>query len=263
MTNYKKIFIIFLFGILLIFPLSSFSQNCRQLEVPIPGLKTTCLPALPDYIGAIYNFALMVSGVICLGALLYGGFRYLTSVGRPAAMSDARDQIFSAILGLIILFSAFLILKTINPELVILYQEPPQTFGCTTANDCPPKTDCESNNKCKYCKDGICQYVLYPCNTVNDCPDLECIEGLCSVAASGNWASGCSSYLTSNDCTRANCKWCSTCSGCCVNAWGVDKCINPNEDCGYTPDTPGERCNNCGAGTECEGATCGCAPLGP
>jgi len=234
MTNYRKIFIIFLFGILLIFPLSSFSQNCRQLEVPIPGLKTTCLPALPDYIGAIYNFALMVSGVICLGALLYGGFRYLTSVGRPAAMSDARDQIFSAILGLIILFSAFLILKTINPELVILYQEPPQTFGCTTANDCPTKTDCESNIKCKYCKNGICQYVLYPCNTVNDCPDLECIEGLCSAAASGNWASGCF-YSHQNECEdpKVKCDWCPKCSGTNVNSWGFDKCVDEGTDCGY------------------------------
>jgi hypothetical protein len=265
---FKKILIILPIIIFLSFFLFDFSLAQRELEVPIPGLKTTKIPALPDYITAIYNFALMIIGIICFGALVYGGFLYLTSAGNPARIKEAKDQIFSAILGLIILFSAYLILRTINPELVILYQEPPQTFGCTKKEDCPVKTDCESN-KCKYCKDEVCQYVLHPCNTVNDCPDLECIKGenqatgICSVTTSESWASGCSSYLTSDDCTKAHCKWCPTCSGCCVNAWGVDKCVNPDEDCGYTPDTPGERCNNCGAGTECEGATCGCAPLGP
>jgi hypothetical protein len=174
----------------------------------------------------------MVIGVICFGALLYGGFRYLISVGSPAAMADARDQIFSAILGLIILFSAYLILKTINPELVILYQEPPQTFGCTTKNDCPAKTDCESNIKCKYCKDVVCQYVLHPCNSVNDCPDLECKDGICSPPESESWASGCS-YYNQTECEGAGCKWCPKCSGDKVNNWGFDKCVNQGTDCGY------------------------------
>ena len=48
----------------------------------------------------------MIIGIVVLGALIYGGFRYLTSAGKPAAMADAKDQIFSAFLGLIILFSA-------------------------------------------------------------------------------------------------------------------------------------------------------------
>jgi len=120
MLNYKKILIIFFSAIFLAFALFSFSFAQRKLEVPIPGLKTTTLPALPDYIVAIFNFSLMIIGIIVFGALIYGGFRYLTSAGSPTAMADAKDQIFSALLGLIILLCSYLILTTINPELVIL-----------------------------------------------------------------------------------------------------------------------------------------------
>jgi hypothetical protein len=236
---FKKILIIFPIIIFLSFFLFDFSLAQRELEVPIPGLKTTKLPALPDYITAIYNFALMIIGIICFGALVYGGFLYLTSAGNPARIKEAKDQIFSAILGLIILFSAYLILRTINPELVILYQEPPQTFGCTKKGDCPVKTDCESN-KCKYCKDEVCQYVLHPCNTVNDCPDLECIKGenqatgICSVTTSESWASGCF-YSHQNECEdpKVNCKWCPKCSGNEINSWGFDKCVDEGTSCGY------------------------------
>jgi hypothetical protein len=207
MANYKKIFIIFLFVILLIFPLVVLGA-CRQLEVPIPGLETTCLPALPDYIVAIFNFALMIIGIVCFGALIYGGFRYLTSAGKPAAIADAKDQIFSALLGLIILLSSWLILNTINPELVILNPLKP----CVRLEDCPP--------------------------------GQECIEGVCRLPGGGlefqPWTSGGSSYFLEKECTNAknekgeNYKWCPACLTNHVNAWETDKCVDPETDCGYT-----------------------------
>jgi len=130
MLYLRKILIIFLFVIFLSLIFVDFSFAQRELEVPIPGLTTTTLPALPEYIDAIYRFAVISFGLICFGALVYGGFRYLTSAGSPAAMADAKDQIFSAILGLIILFSSWLILNTINPELLIL---------CKPGEVCPSK----------------------------------------------------------------------------------------------------------------------------
>jgi hypothetical protein len=120
MPGYRKILILSFLVIISVFILADLAFAQRELEVPIPGLETTTLPALPDYIVAIYNFALMIIGIICFVTLIYGGFRYLTSAGKPAAMADARDQMSSALLGLIILFSSYLILRTINPELVIL-----------------------------------------------------------------------------------------------------------------------------------------------
>jgi hypothetical protein len=179
----------------------------RKLEVQIPGLTTTTLPALPDYIKAIYEFSLMAVGIICLGALIYGGFRYLTSVGSPTAISDAKDQIFSALLGLIILFSAWLILNTINPELVIL--NPTPGGGCTQDPECPPGNVCDVANK-----------VCVPYSTqIND------------------WLSSsteCSVRPTDACESDVACKSCPLCSGTSINKWGADKCVKTDEDCGYT-----------------------------
>jgi len=277
MANYKKFFTISLLGILLIFPLFSFSQGCRQPEVPIPGLQTTCLPALPAYIVAIYNFALMVIGIICFGALLYGGLRYLTSVGKPAAIGDARDQIFSAILGLIILFSAYLILRTINPELVILREKPLETKYCTTSTiNCTSNANCPADypncgggmcNTCpsQTCNAGRCNYSLNICDGSTPCPPLQCIEGICSVPASGNWASGCF-YSHQNECEdpKVNCKWCPKCSGNKTNNWGFDKCVDEGTDCGYhcvkgEEGGCGANCEknaDCGAGKTCVNCIC-------
>jgi len=206
MLNYRKVFIIlFFFAIFLISPLATFSiGGCRQPEVPIPGLTTTCLPALPDYIVAIYNFALMIIGIVCFGALIYGGFRWLTSAGNPAALADAKDQIFSAILGLIILFSAYLILTTINPELVILG---------VPGGKCAKNADCPTGQECV---GGICFSSAYP------------------VLPGGGNLTNCSSYIFSGDCTNAGCKWCPECSGNLVNSWKTDKCVDSGIDCGYT-----------------------------
>jgi hypothetical protein len=91
MANYKKIFIIFLLANLLISPLLIMGAE-RQLEVQILGLKQTTLPVLLKYILAIFNFSLMVMGLVAFVALLYGGFRYLTSASNPAAIFLNKNQ---------------------------------------------------------------------------------------------------------------------------------------------------------------------------
>jgi len=44
----------------------------------------------------------------------------VTSAGNPSAMSDANDQIFSALIGLVLLLGSWLILTTINPQLIVI-----------------------------------------------------------------------------------------------------------------------------------------------
>jgi len=71
-----------------------------------------------------------IAGIIVFGVLIYGGIRYLTSVGSPSAIADAKDQIFSAFLGLIILLFSYLILNTLNPQLITLIVERKSTCNC-------------------------------------------------------------------------------------------------------------------------------------
>ncbi len=99
----------------------------RTLEIDYPQLgvqdvqqPTTTKAFLPAYIEYIFTWGIIIAGLLAFFALVFGGILYMTSGGNPSKISDAREQIIAGFLGLIILLSSFLILKTIDPQLVIL-----------------------------------------------------------------------------------------------------------------------------------------------
>lgn len=125
MPDFKKIFLSFFLIVLLAFILiGSFSvANAeRELEIKYPEAfgKITTETGLPEYVKYIFNFAVGIGCLIAFAALVYGGILYLTSAGSPSVMGDAKNQIFSAILGLAILLFSYVILVTINPQLTII-----------------------------------------------------------------------------------------------------------------------------------------------
>jgi len=120
----KKLLKIIIFSFLLNFLLIGFVFAQRELEVKYPEIfgyapKTVEQTLLPDYIKYIFNFIISLAGIIALGALIYGGVQYLTSTGQPEKLKTARNQILTALLGVVILLSAYLILTTVNPQLII------------------------------------------------------------------------------------------------------------------------------------------------
>ena len=125
----KKIILIFLLCSFLLLLFSSFCFAQRKLEITypsLPGVQTpmTTKTALPDYLRYVFTFAIAISGIVAFGAMIYGGLLYVTSTGDPAKISDAKDQVIASFLGLIIILSSFLILNTINPQLVIPVSPP-------------------------------------------------------------------------------------------------------------------------------------------
>jgi hypothetical protein len=74
--------------------------------------------SLTDAFQSFYTYIISIAGVVALAALLIGGILYLTSTGEPEKLDKARKQILAAFFGIIILFSSYLILRAINPELV-------------------------------------------------------------------------------------------------------------------------------------------------
>ena len=123
MTKKTKLLILFL--LLFVFLGTSFIYAQKPLEITYPQIPGATTPtatkeALPDYIRYIFLFSLYLGALIAFGSFIYGGIRYLTSTGSPPAIKDAKSQITAGILGLIILVSGYLILNTINPQLVAL-----------------------------------------------------------------------------------------------------------------------------------------------
>jgi hypothetical protein len=68
----------------------------------------------------VYNFALMLGGILAFGMIVFGAVKYTMSGGNPSGQSDARDVITQALLGLLLLMGAFIVLNLINPELTRL-----------------------------------------------------------------------------------------------------------------------------------------------
>jgi len=99
------------------------SDSSLELEYPtlggMQGPQSTSVK-LTTYIRYLYNFAIISGGLIALLSLIYGGFRFLTSTGNPAAITDARGQILAGFLGLVVILGSYIILNELNPDLISL-----------------------------------------------------------------------------------------------------------------------------------------------
>ena len=123
----KKIIKILFFAIIFLCLLSEagliIAQDAGGLEIKYPTTSTGVTPPqsiqtyLPRYIRYLYHFSIITGGLIAFLAVIYGGFRFLTSAGNPSATKDAREQILAGFLGLVIILGSFIILNEINPDL--------------------------------------------------------------------------------------------------------------------------------------------------
>lgn len=119
------LFIFFIIGLIGFSTNNNFTFAQKQLEVKYPNIPGAQTPAIkngiPDYVKYIFNFAILASGFIALVVLIYAGAKYMTSAGNPQAIGDSKEQISGAILGILILFLSYVLLTTINPQLVIFH----------------------------------------------------------------------------------------------------------------------------------------------
>ncbi len=62
-------------------------------------------------IANIIELLLVLGGFIAVGMFIYAGFMYVTSDGDPAGTKKAKDTIFNALVGLILVLAAFGIVR--------------------------------------------------------------------------------------------------------------------------------------------------------
>ena len=120
----KKIILLVLglyLAVILLAGSAVFAQEGQKLEfkIPQPGGKALEQATLPQYISGLFTFGLMIVGITALASIMLGGIYYITS-DLITTKQDAKDRITSAIYGLLLLLFSYLILNTINPELVSL-----------------------------------------------------------------------------------------------------------------------------------------------
>ncbi|MGD0977228.1 MAG: pilin [Minisyncoccia bacterium] len=94
----------------------NFLINIAHAAVALPDFSTS--QNIGDFMGSIYSFSITIVGILIFVRFLWGGFLYLTAAANPGNIHKAQDIMKNAVIGAIILFSAYLILYVINPDLV-------------------------------------------------------------------------------------------------------------------------------------------------
>lgn len=100
----------------------------------IPGLSNISTVGPAGWIVAFYKFALIFSGILAFGAIVFGGFKYATSAGNAHSQEEGRAWIWSALIGILLLAAAWLILHTINPSLTNLQNPTLSTVNTNTTS---------------------------------------------------------------------------------------------------------------------------------
>ena len=87
------------------------------------GVPTT--GSLPQIVGSVINILLGLLGILLFGYLLYAGFLWMTSGGSEDNVKKAQTMIKNAVIGLLIIVSAYAISSFVLDKLMVISGTPP------------------------------------------------------------------------------------------------------------------------------------------
>jgi hypothetical protein len=124
-----------------------------SLQVSIGALKfndsqpsggTVTINWIGQYIKAIYQYGVALAVVLAMVMIMAGGFLWLTSAGSPDRVGKAKEFITAALTGLVLALFSFVLLNTINPDLVNLQglsiSDQPDTTKTSSPTPATPAT---------------------------------------------------------------------------------------------------------------------------
>ncbi|MCK5320901.1 hypothetical protein KAJ61_05965 [Candidatus Parcubacteria bacterium] len=154
-----------------------------KFQVPIGDLKEitfekkgTTKP-IADYIQAIYKYAIGVVAILATVVMMIGGVVWITAGGNQTRVGEAKQYISGSLTGMVLVFCSYMILNTINPDLVKF-----KPVGIETVDEKKPETksddrhgscsweiaqSCYDNDKDK--SEGYCNTENKPENSYSIC----------------------------------------------------------------------------------------------
>lgn len=70
------------------------------------------------FVNWVITYSISLGGALAVLMIVIGGFQMVLYAGQPSAKSAAKEKLFNAIFGFGLLLLSYLILKSINPNLV-------------------------------------------------------------------------------------------------------------------------------------------------
>ena len=88
--------------------------KCASIDTAIGNISTE--PA--GFVRKIFGLVLGLAGGIALILIIISGYRLMASQGNPEAVQASRDQLISAIVGLLFIIFSFVILQVIGVDIL-------------------------------------------------------------------------------------------------------------------------------------------------
>ena len=115
------LFLFLLSGLLILFSFPVLG-NDYKFETGIPGIvgpgQSLQALSLNDFIVKLIKILFPLAGILAFAMIVFAGFKYATSGGNTNQQKDAQDRITNALIGLVLLFAFWIIIYTINPDIL-------------------------------------------------------------------------------------------------------------------------------------------------
>lgn len=166
------------------------SQPCANGEQ-----RDYALDDIKSLLARLGNIMLGVSGAIVLFCFVLGGFFWIASAGNPKMVDKGKTLISSAVIGLIIMFSAYTIVVFAVRTLVGSDTYKPGSAGPAAAGTSGPagqaatvKKGTVTNLPLMMTTDGLCEKLASGanCSPVNTCTSSYAIGGACGTSGAAD-----------------------------------------------------------------------------
>ncbi|MDD5098394.1 MAG: hypothetical protein PHD31_01595, partial [Candidatus Pacebacteria bacterium] len=115
--NYKIPSAVLFLLLIIASPVAAFSYT-------IAGQTITDATTFSGLIIFFYNLAIIIGGAIAFITIIVSGIKIMNSQGNSSALSKAKKTITNSLIGLAVLLGSYLLLTTINPEIINIQDVP-------------------------------------------------------------------------------------------------------------------------------------------
>ncbi|MFH0780076.1 MAG: pilin [Parcubacteria group bacterium] len=179
------------------------------------------IPWIAKYIGNLYKYGIVIGSILAVMMIMIGGVIYMTGGANPAMITRGKEYIVGAVTGIILLLGSYVLLNTINPDLInlktidveVVKEQLQVPDDCQFIFDINQSTNDDDPTVRKF--KGKLSVLNYPLS-VKTCGDQFDVQ--ISTAAAGNFKIDKDTKCMGTRCTEAN-------KGCTNQLSGKYECV--------------------------------------
>ena len=110
------------------------SGSINGSQTAVSGANNTANNDLYNCINRLYRFAIVIAVTASVFMLVIAGYVYMSAEGNTEAVSKAKDILVSTITSLVILFTGYILLRALNPDLISFQNVQPPSVRVATSS---------------------------------------------------------------------------------------------------------------------------------